>query len=80
MKTADSPFRFVTASYLPLIGNLKVMRHRETDWAMTAVPRLVTLMIPAGRQPTGESVWASNALPEVFSKFPVVLLASSHQT
>jgi (1->4)-alpha-D-glucan 1-alpha-D-glucosylmutase len=38
------------------------MRHTGKDWAITAVPRLVTRVVPAGRQPTGEDVWASNAL------------------
>jgi maltooligosyltrehalose synthase len=84
------------------------LRHTEKDWAITVVPRLVTRLAPAGRQPTGESAWASNqmllpkgaptdwmnvltgeklkartsgrgnslALAEVFSRFPVALLAA----
>jgi len=84
------------------------LRHKENDWAIAAVPRLVTGLTSAGRLPAGESVWASNALPlpkgaptdwvnvltgekvmartsrrgnslalaEVFSRFPVALLAA----
>lgn len=84
------------------------VRHIGDAWAVTAVPRLVTKLAPAGQPPTGESVWGTSALhlpkeaptdwvnvltgekvharapkqgrslplAEVFSKFPVALLAA----
>ena len=38
------------------------VRHIGDAWAVTAVPRLVTKLAPAGQPPTGESVWGTSAL------------------
>jgi len=38
------------------------MRHRKEDWAVAAVPRLVTELAPAGCFPTGEEAWAGRSL------------------
>ncbi|HUI69279.1 MAG TPA: malto-oligosyltrehalose synthase, partial [Spirochaetia bacterium] len=61
---------YLAGSYLPLeaIGSKQesvfaFARHLKRAWAVTAVPRLVTRLIPPGRYPTGEDVWADNALP-----------------
>jgi (1->4)-alpha-D-glucan 1-alpha-D-glucosylmutase len=60
---------FLDGSYLPLqaIGPQQqnvfaFMRHAKDVWAVTAVPRLATELVPAGRFPTGEKVWANNLL------------------
>jgi (1->4)-alpha-D-glucan 1-alpha-D-glucosylmutase len=60
---------FLDGSYLPLqaIGPhqenvFAFMRHSKDAWAVTAVPRLATKLVPAGRFPTGEKVWANNLL------------------
>ena len=37
-------------------------RRLKRAWAVTAVPRLITRLVPPGRYPIGESVWADNAL------------------
>jgi (1->4)-alpha-D-glucan 1-alpha-D-glucosylmutase len=37
-------------------------RHTKDAWAVIAVPRLVSTLLPAGRPPTGERVWAASAL------------------
>jgi (1->4)-alpha-D-glucan 1-alpha-D-glucosylmutase len=38
-------------------------RRLKRAWAVTAVPRLVTRLVPPGRFPTGQNLWADNALP-----------------
>ena len=38
------------------------VRRSKRAWAVTAVPRLVTRLVPPGRYPTGENVWADSAL------------------
>jgi (1->4)-alpha-D-glucan 1-alpha-D-glucosylmutase len=60
---------FMEGTYLPMQGwgakkenAFAFLRHTERDWAITAVPRLVTRLASAGRLPTGESAWASNQL------------------
>ena len=61
---------YLAGSYLPLqaIGSKQenvfaFVRRLKRAWAVTAVPRLVTRLVPPGRYPTGENVWADNALP-----------------
>jgi len=61
---------FLDGAYQPLqaIGPKRenvfaFMRHTKRRWAITAVPRLVTKLVPPGRVPTGESIWAGNVLP-----------------
>jgi (1->4)-alpha-D-glucan 1-alpha-D-glucosylmutase len=85
------------------------MRRTKHEWAVVAVPRLTTKLVPAGQMPTGESLWRSNllllpgnvpeawtnvltgetirsrrgkqkrvlSLGDVFSRFPVALLAGT---
>ena len=37
-------------------------RRTKNAWAVTAVPRFITTLVPAGQPPIGETLWASNAL------------------
>ena len=61
---------FLDGAYQPLnaIGPKQenvfaFVRRTKGAWAVTAVPRLVTKLVPAGRVPIGESVWADNVMP-----------------
>jgi (1->4)-alpha-D-glucan 1-alpha-D-glucosylmutase len=38
------------------------MRHTKRSWAVVAVPRLTTKLVPPGQMPTGENLWRSNLL------------------
>jgi (1->4)-alpha-D-glucan 1-alpha-D-glucosylmutase len=61
---------FLDGAYLPVEAAgprkenvLAFARNREKSWALTAVPRLVTRLAPAGTAPIGEAVWAGNSIP-----------------
>ena len=60
---------YLDGSYQPLdaIGPKRenvfaFARRSKRAWAVTAVPRLVTRLVPPGRFPTGQNVWADSAL------------------
>jgi (1->4)-alpha-D-glucan 1-alpha-D-glucosylmutase len=65
---------FLSGEYLPLPasgGNkdhvLAFARRREDDWAVAAVPRLVTRLSPPGEFPVGQKAWGTRSgivLPE----------------
>ncbi len=65
---------FLSGEYLPLPasgGNkehvLAFARRREADWALAAVPRLVTRLSPPGEFPVGQKAWGTRSgivLPE----------------
>jgi len=60
---------YLDGAYLPLqaVGSKQenvfaFARRLKRAWAVTVVPRLVTRLVSPGRYPTGENVWAENAL------------------
>ena len=60
---------FLEGAYQPLQATgarnenvFAFVRHIGDTWAVTAVPRFVTKLAPAGRPPTGENLWAASAL------------------
>ncbi len=66
----DHDLLFLEGAYQPLLATgpnkekvFAFMRHTNGAWAVTAVPRLVSNLVPAGLPPTGERVWAAGALP-----------------
>ena len=62
----DHDLLFLEGAYQPLQATgpnkekvFAFVRHTNGAWAVTAVPRLVTNLVPAGLPPTGERVWAA---------------------
>jgi len=65
---------FLTGEYHPLSASgvnkdnvLAFARKREDDWAVAAVPRLVTRLLPPGEFPLGQKTWGTKSslvLPE----------------
>ncbi len=60
---------FEKGDYIPLtvIGKhsenvCAFFRHQAKEWALTAIPRLVSRLTPTGTQPVGHSVWGATAL------------------
>jgi len=58
----DGAYQALPATGAKKENVLAFVRHTGDAWAVTAVPRLVTKLAPAGRPPIGESIWAAGAL------------------
>jgi (1->4)-alpha-D-glucan 1-alpha-D-glucosylmutase len=58
----EGAYRLLQATGAKKMNVFAFMKHTRDAWAITAVPRLVTKLAPPGRPPTGDSVWAVNAL------------------
>jgi (1->4)-alpha-D-glucan 1-alpha-D-glucosylmutase len=64
------PQCFLEGDYTPLYASGKrienlcaFIRHKDGDWALVAVPRLLTKIVDPGSLPLGQETWGASSLP-----------------